>query len=336
MFTIEKNQIESIKQVCKTAASRHACQSFECVLIEADGDSVTLTGGDGIVEIQRTIPANVKTGFKVAVNATKFMQAVNACGDATVVLKDQLIVKAGRRQFKLHTVDADAYPAYPQAIDDHKLDIDPQNLIESIKAVSFAAAKNDVRHMLNGVYIGKDAAATDGHRMAVVPLELDKSAIVSIEAVNKIPLDFGGSVFLSDNVLSIVSDDKSFKCKLIDGKYVSYDKAIPSKFNHTVEVNRADFIDAIKAAQINAPESGNVLFHFCQDSTIKSRSGRSEDAQVGFDCTTDSDFEMAFNSSYLLSALSVLHSESVVIKFADSQLVIESDGMINVISMCRI
>ena len=31
---------------------------------------------------------------------------------------------------------------------------DGSNLIDTIKAVSFAAAKNDVRHMLNGVFIG--------------------------------------------------------------------------------------------------------------------------------------------------------------------------------------
>lgn len=337
MFTIEKEYIEAVSQVCKTAASRHANQSFECVLIEASEHGlVSLTGGDGIVEIKRVIPCDVKTSFSIAVNAAKFSQAVSACGNPSVTLKDQLIVKSGRRQFKLHTVNADIYPAYPEAVDDNKMDINPSNLIDSIKAVSFAAAKNDVRHMLNGVFIGAHAVATNGHRMCVLDLGLQKDAIVSIEAVNKIPLDIDGDVYLSNNVLSIVSSEYSFKCKLIDGKYVSYERALPKDFKYTVDVNREDFIDSIKAAQINAPESGNVSFHFCDKSVIKSRSGKQEDALIGFDCTSSDDFEMGLNSSYLLNALNAVKSESVSIKFTDSQAVIEQDGMVNVISMCRI
>lgn len=338
MFKLEKSQLESISRVCKTASTRHANQGFECVLIEVSGSSVRFTGGDGIVQIQSTIDADVETEFTAAVNAQKFMQAVNACGDATVILKDQLIVKAGRRQFKLHTVSPESYPAYPEAVDDQKVDIDPQSLIESIKRVSFASAKNDVRHMLNGVYIGRHAVATDGHRMCVVDLGVEGSAIVSIDAVNKVPIDIDGQVYLSNNVLSIVSDRESFKCKLIDGRYVAYEKAIPQhdKFEHRVDVNRLDFIDAIKAAQINAPDSGAVLFSFSDESEIKSRSGKSEDALVGFECVSSDDFEMGFNSSYLLDALKVLSSDLVTINFTGQQLHIDSDGMINVISMCRV
>lgn len=336
MFTIKKDQIEAVMQVCKTAATRHANQAFECVLIEADADGVSLTGGDGVVEINRALVADVESGFKIAVNAQKFMQAVKACGDATVILKDQLTIKSGRRRFKLHTVDAEAYPAYPRANNDNKMNIAPQTLIETIKLVSFASAKNDVRHVLNGVFIGKHATATNGHRMAVADLGLKKDAIVSIEAVNKIPLDITGDVYLSDNVLSIVSGTYSFKCKLIDGKYVDYERVIPNEFTKEVTVDKSSFIDAIKAAQINAPESGNVVFHFCSESTIKSRSGKQEDAIIDFDCVTNSDFEMSFNSSYLLNALSVLDLDIVKMQFNDGQVRIDDDGLINIISMCRI
>ena len=339
MFTLTKDHIEYVKQVCKTAATRHANQAFECVLIECDStrNEVKLTGGDGIVEIVRVLSADVETDFSTAVNAVKFMQSVDACKSPTGILKDQLIVKHGRRQFKIQTVSAEAYPAYPKSVDDHKIDgVTPSNLIDTIKAVSFAAAKNDVRHMLNGVFIGGHAVATNGHRMCVIDLGLSKNAIVSIEAVNKIPLDISGTVFLSDNVMSIIDESYEFKCKLIDGKYIGYERAIPQSSVNNVSVERADFIDAIKAAQINAPDSGNVIFHFCDESTIRSRSGRNEDAKIGFDCETSADFEMSFNSSYLIDALKVIKSESVELLFTDSQMYFREGGILNVISMCRI
>lgn len=335
MFTLTKEHANIIKQVCNSAANRHANQSFECVLIEASENAVTLTAGDGVVQVQRTISTEVTSNFSVAVNAQKFNQAFNSCRNPSVTLKDQLIVKSGRRIFKLHAIDADVYPAFPESVGDKKLCIDPLTIIDSIKSVSFSAAKNDVRYMLNGVYIGKHAVGTNGHRLCCVELGIESSAILSIEAVSKIPDDIKGDAFLSENVFSIIDDGYSFKCKLIQGKYVSYERAIPSKFNHTVTVNRDDFIDAVKAAKINAPDTGNVLFSFGPESKITSRSSKNEDASIGFDCDADGEFEMGFNSSYLLDALNAIHSDSVLIQFTDSQACIINDLSVNVISMAR-
>ena len=338
MFKIEKSQIETIKHVCKSAASRHMNQAFECVLINADSNSgvVVLTAGNGTIEMSSSLSCEVKSSFVIAVNAQKFMQSVESCGDPDVSLKDQLIVKSGRRQFKIQTVTADAYPQFPESVDENKLDISASDLISTIKSVSFAAAKNDVRYVLNGVHIGDDAVATNGHRMSYTSLNLKGSAIVDIDAVNRIPPTITGDVYLSDNVLSIVNEFESFKCKLIDGKYPDYKSVIPKEFNHEVTVNRLDFIDALKAARINAPESGNVAIKFCNESIINSRSGKQEDAAIGFDCETSSDFDMGFNSSYLIEALSVLNCDSVEMKFTDNLVYIESDGIKNTVAMCRI
>jgi DNA polymerase-3 subunit beta len=341
MFKITKNQIEDINTVCKAAATRHANQAFENVLINVSIDGIVFfTGGDGTIQIDRNIVSDkVETGFTISVNAHKFSQAITACGDCTVILKDQLIVKSGRRNFKLQAVDAESYPSFPEPTNNDKIDISAENLIDSIKSVAFASAKNDVRYVLNGVCIGVDAVATNGHRMAVMPLGLSKSVIVSIDAVGKIPAGAKGEIYISDNILSIVDsvNQSSFKCKLVDGRYPEYKKVVPKKstVKHEATVNRVDFIDAIKAAQINMPDSGNVLFTFGEN-TIKSRSGKNEYAEVGFDCDCSSNFEMSFNSSYLLGALSSLISDKVTMGFTDSQVVIECDGMTNIISMCRI
>lgn len=337
MFKLTKEQTELAINACKFAASRHANQGFECVLINADSESnkVTFTAGDSIVEKIRVISCDVELSLSVAVNAAKFSQSIAACKNPTILLKDQLTVKSGRRVFNIHTVDPSAYPAYPESIKENEMDIAPNELIDAIKTVAFSAAKNDVRYVLNGVFIGKNAVATNGHRLCIYPLGLDKDAIISIDAVNKMPSDIDGKVYLSNNVLSFVSDEYSFKSKLIDGKYVPYEKIIPSKFTSNVTVNREDFIDAVKAAKINSPDSGNIFFKFGKDSEIKSRSGKNEDAVIGFDCESSNEFEMGFNSSYLIEALNMLSLDSIDIKFTDGQLYIEQEGVANLISMVK-
>lgn len=59
-------------------------------------------------------------------------------------------------------------------------------LSQIIKRVSHAAAQNDVRFYMNGVYLGIDngqfiAVATDGHRMAVSSHDIDFSDDVGDE-----------------------------------------------------------------------------------------------------------------------------------------------------------
>lgn len=336
MITIDKSQIDAIKRVCKAASTKNPIQYFENILLEANENSLKMTAGDGIVEISASIKVDVKSGFSICVNAAKFSQSVDACKGGSITVKDLMTVKNGRRSFKLQTLPSENYPSYQDAINEDKIDIKPIEIIDAIKSVSFAASKNDVRSFLNGVFIGEDAVATNGHRMSVFPIGLKSSAIVSIEAVNKIPLEATGDVFLSSNVLSIIDSDFSFKCKLIDGRYPDYKKVIPTKFKHSINIDSAHLKDAIKAAQINAPDSGNILLIFGAESSIKSASGKKEEALIGLDCESDSEFEMAFNSSYLIDVMNSVTSESITINFSESQAIIEDGGQINVISMCRV
>lgn len=333
MFTLDSNLTNLVKQVCDLA-SKNPNQALECVLLEVNDGYLSLTAGNGVVEIRRVLQVDSQSNFTTAVNAKKFYQSISSCKNPVVTLNDDLIVKSGRRRFTIKTIDPNAYPIYPDSTDESKIDMGSNELVDCIKKVAFAAAKNDVRYMLNGVFIGKHAVATNGHRVCVHDLGLDKEAIVNIDSVSKMPEGFEGDVYLSENILAIKGEGYHFKSKLIDGKYISYEKAIPTDFDKTVSVDKSDIIDAIKAAKINAPESLNVLFKFGESSEIISKNSRKENAHIGFECTTTDSFEIGFNSDYMISAISSIDSDDIKIGFTEDRAIISDSNIVNVVSKC--
>lgn len=335
MFKITKEHHDAIKQVCKVAPAKSPLQALQNVHVMAEKGSVTFKAGDSVCEITRTIETEVKSGVTFCVDAAKFSAAIQACGDCDVIVKDDVTIKAGRRKFTLQSIDPEAYPAYPDMEKSTKAKIDAQTLIQKINMVAFSAAQNDVRHILNGVYIGDVVAATNAHRATWAQLGLKQSAIVDIAAINKIP-DIQGEVYLSSNILSIESDSVKFKCRLIDGKYPDIEK-LWQEFDNSALVNRESLINAVKAAMITAhTQSRNITLSFGKECFITSTNEKRETSDIDFEAMTDKEFEMSFNSSYLLQLISALTSEQVKMYFSDQRLMVSQDGIKAVIQKVQL
>jgi len=338
MFTITKDHSDTIKQVCQSAASRSPIAAFQNVLIQADAGNkqVTLKAGDSIIELTKTIDAQVELDCAFQVDAAKFLKAFNACKkDVSITVKDlQIEIKSGRSKFKLAYHQADGYPAFPNAEDLEKVDITIDSLVNKIKMVSFAAAKNDVRFVLNGVYVGNHVVATNGHRMTWADCGLTESFIVPVEAINKAPV-FNGDVYKNDNILAFIGDHEQFKTKLVDGKYVPYERVM-FEADQLVNVNKSEIIDAIKSVSITSNlDTNSIVLNIGKESFVKAKA-QNDESTIGFECDSSIDIEKGFNWSYLLDALNSIDSEQITIGFCEKGAVISDDNIRNIVMGVKI
>lgn len=337
MIKIEPTHALLIEQVCKAVSSRGQIQAYENVLISAADNKVTLTGGDGTVELTATFDAEVKTGGTTTVNGGKLLQALKAAKfDAKIIFKDESVeVKGAKSKFKLSTIDADYYPSFPTDSDFTPCDIDAAALIDAIKAVSFIAPDNDVRHALNGVYVGDDVAVTDGYRLTWQSVDLPVNAIIPKSCIGKIPT-VNGTIEVSQNQICIKSESLTIRSKLIDGQYPDYKrvKGEPTRF---ATVNVESLTEALKAAQTTINKVTNaVLLKFGETCYVEAESEKQDVSRVEFDCDSSDQFEYTCNVRYLLDALS-FHSGELKLGFEnDTKLIIEQDGMTHVIMGLRL
>ena len=322
MITISKNNLDEIKQVCSIAKTKSPLEILQNVMIDAVANQLHLTASNLEIEITRSIEAQTDSEFKTTVNAQKFNQAIAACGEEIKIeqVDGALQIKSGRKRFKLPTIEADNFPALPEFKEMQTLDIDSLELAQLTKAVAFASAVNDVRFILNGVYVGQHIVGTDGHRMSWIDANLDCDLIIPRESVNAMPEIGGGKVYYNNNILALEFNDMQFKMKLIDGKFVTYQRLIP-EYDKSIAVNKSELIDSIKSAMITANEKSRaVLFKFgASESTVKSKSGTGHDSEIGFEADCAEEIEMAINSDYLLAAVNNAESESLQIQYKDEK-----------------
>lgn len=324
MIIISKDSLADIKSVCSIAKDKAQLEITQNVLIESTSDKLRLTTTNLEVEVTRCIDAKIESGFSATVNAKKFSQSVAACGkDIKIELlaEGAVQIKSGRKRFKLPSKPAEDFPVFPVMESTQKLDVDALDFANLAKAVMFASAVDDVRYVMNGVYIGKHVVATNGHRMSWLNIGggFDCEAIIPRDSVAAMP-EIGGEVYCSYNALSLEYENMTFKTKLVDGKYPSYERLFQDK-NKNLTVEKSELIDAIKSAMITANDKSRaVVFNFNpQESTVQSKSGTGHDSEIGFICDCPEEFEIAINSDYLLAAVDACDSEQVEIYYEDSQ-----------------
>ena len=339
MFTVKPDHQETIKRVVKAASSRNQLQIFECILIDAKSSGeISLKAGDSVQEVTASLFGDVELSGMVCVNASKFLQAVTSCKfDCKVSFGDgDVTVKSGRSKFTLKTFDADTYPSYPDEDGQDLIECDSVVLCNKIAKMASFAPDSDVRFFLNGVHVGGNVTVTNGHRLIIQPGGVSVGGIVPTDTAKKIPTDIIGQVFMSKTMMTIKNDGYKFKTKLIDGNYPDAARAVGKPDKHA-SVDVDSMREAIKAAMITVDQSTPTarIIIDGDSATIQTVSGKQEKSIVEFSAQSSDQIDMAFNAKYLLDAISFYAGE-IELGFTANQLIIDKDGIKNVVMMVRV
>jgi DNA polymerase-3 subunit beta len=199
---------------------------------------------------------------------------------------------------------------------------------------------DESRYVLNGIFISlKDhkmtMVATDGRRLALVDGEVDiaeKSGgefIVPAKAVyelNRLLQDKGDlEIKFGENQASFtMKDDKGFSVlvitKLIEGNYPNYRQVIPAETKERVPLNREEFLQALRRAEIMTSEKANsVKLTFGKNNlAITANSPEVGEARETLAVNyKGKEIAIAFNPRYLIDALNALSEDEVFFELID-------------------
>jgi DNA polymerase-3 subunit beta len=209
-----------------------------------------------------------------------------------------------------------------------------------LKKTSFAVSTDESRYVLNGIFIslkeGKmTLVATDGRRLALVDEEVDISEkssgefIVPAKAVNELNrlLQDKGEVEIKfgENQASFsLKDDKGFSVllisKLIEGNYPNYRQVIPGEAKERIPLNREEFLQALRRAEIMTSEKANsVKLTFGKNNlAITANSPEVGEARETLAVNyKGKEMAIAFNPRYLIDALAALAEDEVFFELID-------------------
>jgi DNA polymerase-3 subunit beta len=307
------------RQRLKLSSFDYEVSAQVAVDIDVEEPGTTLVSGRLLAEIVRNLPP----------------QAVDISTDGAKV-----IVSCGSAKFTLLTLPVEDYPTLP-AMPGLAGSVGSDAFAAAVGQVAVAAGRDDTLPMLTGVRVEIEGetltlASTDRYRLAVRELAwkpedpgLSAVALVPAKTLADTAKSLTGgaevSIALSaadsgEGMIGFEGGGRRTTTRLLDGEFPKYRALLPDTFNSVAEVQKAEFVEAVKRVSLVAERNTPLRLAF-GDGRLVLEAGTGDEAQAVevLDAALDGDdIQIAFNSAFLLDGLNAIDSDIARLQFTTS------------------
>lgn len=341
-FIISREQLLfPLQQIVSVIEKRQTMPILSNVLLVVNENGLVLTGTD--LEIQLIAQINLDNFEigEITVPARKFLDIVRLLPNETEIkielLNDKMKVTSGRSRFSLSTLPADNYPEFSESELENQFLINAGKMKKALDKTIFCMANQDVRYYLNGLLLNISNSklklvASDGHRLSIYEDNIGEATgfeariILPRKGVLELTrlLDDEESELntqFSNSNIRIYVKNLIFSAKLVDAKYPDFSKVFEQTFFNQIQIQKQLLKDALTRVAILANEKFKGITFNVSDGLLKLNSHNPEHDEADEELIIEYKGEplsIAFNSQYLLDAVSNLDSELAVLTIASN------------------
>jgi len=359
-FVCTKENLSYALDLVSSVAGKHInLPILNNILLQTNESSVRLITTNLEIGVRANLRAKVEKGGSFTVPAKTLSDFIHLLPDGQVEIElqeNELSIRCENSATKIKGAPADEYPIVPEVEEKHAYVLSTDNFKSALSETVFAAAKNEIRPELSGVYFGLFTdryhglivAATDSYRLAesrqsvaqgedefrcIVP---SRSVYEMIRIISLGKTKQGESnirLWLSENQIALRYDDFEMVSRLIDGKYPDYAQIIPEKFKTTATFSISAMINKIKAASLFTTTGVNAV-SLDINTSEKNISISSTSTQTG-EHSAEMEAEISgeenstlLNHRYVLDGLQSLDTEEAELKMnsADAPCLFKAKG----------
>ena len=326
-FTCEKYPLlVAILTATRAAASKSAVPLLEGLLIEAEEDSIRITGYDLKTGIVTYVPADVDETGGLVLNARLFGEIIRRAPgqEITISVSSRYVasISSEMSEFEILGSPPSDYPELPSVEGQDSFEISEPVLKKMISRTNFAVSDNESRPVHTGALFETEdgvltVVAVDGYRLALCRETLDSdephglSFVVpgtALNEVEKVASDGEGKVTitLGSKHIRFLIGDTLLVSRRLEGEFLNYKSSIPQSSKYQFVVDKDEFIAAVERVSliVNDKQKSPVKCVFA-DEIVKlstaSALGKASD-ECGMQGIGE-DLEIGFNDKYLLEAL---------------------------------
>ena len=255
------------------------------------------------------------------------------------IKENQIILRSGQGRYTMTTLPADDYPRIVPDTVENTLTISQTILHYFINKTAFAMAQQDVRYYLNGLLLDIQsnkivAVATDGHRLSIAEATIEHNIVDQMQIIlpRKAIIELSRllgkeeetiQINFSHHYFRIISGNKNFVTKLIDGKFPDYENIMPAKNESTASLK----IDKELLQQVLIRTSVLSNEKFCstrfqiEKNNLYIKVNNSDNYEAEENLIVDyigKPLEIGFNATYILDILKVIESKDIEILLTSS------------------
>ncbi len=338
-FSITKeNILQELQLLQGIVEKRSTMPILGNILMTVAENEVELTGTDLEVGLKTHFQAEVEEQGSLTVSGKKLFEIVRALtGGQTVHFKENenliMEITSGASQFKVLCLPKDDYPQVPEPKFEKNIVLPLGTIRTMIDRVYFAITQEQ-RYYLNGALMilsdkKIELISTDGHRLAYTSsvleglnVDTEIRGIVSKKTLGEMrkfedeKLEFD----LDENNLFFKVNNRTLISRIIEGKFPNYEAVIPKDNPHIISFLRDEITDAIRRVSLLSTERSKGIKFSVQKNQIVLFSSNPEigEARDKVDVEYDGqEFEVGFNSQYLLDFLTSVKAERICFEMKD-------------------
>jgi DNA polymerase-3 subunit beta len=310
------------------------------VLLQLADQQLTMTGTDTEIQIVSKINSeSASENGQITVPARKFLdicRLLPANSEISFQLQDDKIkLTSGRSRFSLSSLPAEHYPEFNETEAEYQFGINSGKLKKALDKTLFCMANQDVRYYLNGLLLHISntrlkLVASDGHRLAIYEDDIGHATgyetriIIPRKAVQELNRllddpEVELNVHFSNNFIRIEYKQVVFSSKLIDAKFPDFSKVFSQESMPTLAIQKQSLRDALTRVAILSNEKYKGVSFDIGHESLKLSAHNPEHDSAEEELLIDfagQPLNIAFNSQYILDAVSNLDSDTALITIA--------------------
>jgi len=335
------SQLSAIKGVIN---SKNTLPILDNFLFNLESNTLKLTASDLETTLNTQLSLDNASGSgTIAIESRRLTDILKEFPDQPLTFKIdqdsyQVDIFSQNGKYSIMGQNGDDFPKVPEVNESeaNSLDISGEVFLKGINNTIFATADDELRPVMNGILVELTTehfrlVASDSHKLVRFTRTDYKSEQDSAFILPKKSATLLKSLLSKekDNI-TIQFDSKNaffqlsqFKlvCRLVEGKYPSYNAVIPTENPNKLTIDRYDFYNTLKRVSIFANQASNLakLAFRGNELTISAQDiDFSISAYETINCQFEGDeMEIGFKSSFLLDILSNLGSTDVVLEMSD-------------------
>lgn len=343
-FTVSSSALLSLLATTgKVISNKNTLPILDYFLMELNGNSLKVTASDlettlvGQIEVE-----SVESEGTVAAPVKQMLDSLKEFPELplTIEVSDknwEIKINWKSGSLSIPGANAVSYPAVPQLNAEQKeLAVDVDLLVNGINKTIFATADDELRPVMNGVYINLQPEAvtfvgTDAHKLVKYEAE-QNSEISAAFILPKKPANLLKTVLLKEEgAIHVAFDSKNARfelknhtlvCRLIEGTYPNYNAVIPAANPNKLLVDRVELVNGIKRVAVCSNPTTNLIRMDIADNKITLTAQDidfSMSANETISCSYDGQpISIGFKSTFLVEILSNIATPTVLIELADS------------------
>lgn len=348
---LQKNLASVLNITSRFASTKAQLPILTNLLFQAKKNKLVISATNLETSVSMSLGARIKEDGAITIPSQTITSLVSNLNPGQIDLeskKERLKISSDGFKSTLSGINPADFPTVPSAIGKDALQIQTDAFLGGLSKVLFAVSTDETRPVLTGVLViikknGVVLVATDGFRLSQKKIKLKrdgsnykgKNMIIPKNILGELSrikgdsevIDFSYKKDESQVVFGIA--DAILSSRIIEGEFPDFERIIPKESSIKVNVDKEDFLQAVKLASVFAKDSANVVkvavdkdaILVSAESKLAGSQEMKVDAKVEFTSAgtlpDNGEFVIAFNFRFLLDFLNAVESADVGIEFSE-------------------